>query len=141
MSSSPGFDVFLSYSHLDQSWVREVASRLRSDGLRIWFDEWEIQTGSDVSFEINSGIDKARVLVVCVSRHSATSVWRQLETQTFLWRHRRSDLGSRVIVLRLDESKVNKAFEEFTLIDWRPSARELSYPRLLAASRLEQSSW
>ena len=40
------FDVFLSHSNKDKSAVRKVAERLRKDGLRVWFDEWEIKPGA-----------------------------------------------------------------------------------------------
>ena len=40
------YDVFLSHSAKDKKIVRELAQRLRGDGLRVWFDEWE--TPSDV---------------------------------------------------------------------------------------------
>ena len=36
-------DVFLSHSAADKAIVRALAKRLRSDTLRIWFDEWEIK--------------------------------------------------------------------------------------------------
>ena len=32
------FDVFLSHSSHDKPIVREVAERLKRDGLRVWFD-------------------------------------------------------------------------------------------------------
>ncbi len=35
------YDVFLSHSAKDKPVVRDVAERLRKDGLRVWFDEWE----------------------------------------------------------------------------------------------------
>ena len=35
-------DVFLSHSAKDKGVVRAVAERLRQDGLRVWFEEWEL---------------------------------------------------------------------------------------------------
>jgi hypothetical protein len=35
-------DVFLSHSAKDKAVVRPLAERLRKDGLKVWFDEWEI---------------------------------------------------------------------------------------------------
>ncbi len=32
------YDVFLSHSAKDKAVVRDVAERLRSDGLKVWFD-------------------------------------------------------------------------------------------------------
>jgi hypothetical protein len=42
MSDQFSFDVFLSHSAKDRAVVRPVAERLRKDGLRVWFDGWEI---------------------------------------------------------------------------------------------------
>ena len=36
------YDVFLSHSSKDKAVVRPLAERLRQDGLKVWFDEWEI---------------------------------------------------------------------------------------------------
>ena len=36
------FDAFLSHSAKDKAVVRAVAERFRKDGLKVWFDEWEI---------------------------------------------------------------------------------------------------
>ncbi len=39
------YDVFLSHSSKDKPVVRAVAERLRADGLRVWFDAWELRPG------------------------------------------------------------------------------------------------
>jgi hypothetical protein len=39
------YDVFLSHSATDKAVVRALAERLRTDGLQVWFDEWEIKVG------------------------------------------------------------------------------------------------
>jgi hypothetical protein len=35
------FEVFLSHSAKDKDTVRSLAERLKNDGLRVWFDEWQ----------------------------------------------------------------------------------------------------
>ena len=42
------YDGFLSHSAKDKPVVRDVAERLKKDGLRVWFDEWEIQPGDSI---------------------------------------------------------------------------------------------
>jgi beta-lactamase class D len=42
------YDVFLSYSSKDRKVVRQLAKRLKKDGVRVWFDEWEIKPGDSV---------------------------------------------------------------------------------------------
>ena len=38
MSEQFKYDVFISHSAQDKPTVRELAERLRQDGLRVWFD-------------------------------------------------------------------------------------------------------
>lgn len=42
MSTAFQYDVFLSHNRADKPRVRALAERLRSAGLRVWFDEWVI---------------------------------------------------------------------------------------------------
>ena len=44
------YDVFLSDSSADKPVVRELAERLRTAGLRVWFDEWNIRPGDHILF-------------------------------------------------------------------------------------------
>ena len=45
-------DVFLSYSSKDKSVVRPLAERLRKDGLKVWFDDWELKPGDSIPAKI-----------------------------------------------------------------------------------------
>jgi len=69
---------FLSHSSKDKDIVRDVAERLRKDGLRVWFDEWEIRPGDSIPDKIEAGLQGARVLVLCMSAHAFGSDWAQL---------------------------------------------------------------
>ena len=70
--SDPSFsyDVFLSHSAKDKPVVRELAQRLKADGLRVWFDEWEIRPGDQISRRIEDGLEKSRTLVLCMSANA-----------------------------------------------------------------------
>jgi nucleotide-binding universal stress UspA family protein len=39
------YDVFLSHSSKDKAVVRELAARLKKDGIRVWLDEEQIKAG------------------------------------------------------------------------------------------------
>lgn len=54
------YDVFLSHNSADKLRVRELAGRLRSAGLRVWFDEWVIRPGDDIYLAIERGLEAAR---------------------------------------------------------------------------------
>jgi hypothetical protein len=45
--------VFISYSHDDMEhklWVKELATLLRSHGVDIILDQWDLRLGSDLAF-------------------------------------------------------------------------------------------
>ena len=37
--------------------MRELATRLKADGLRVWFDEWELRPGDSIPAKIEEGLD------------------------------------------------------------------------------------
>ena len=51
------YDVFLSHSQKDKAVARDVAERLKKDGLRVWFDEWEIKPGDNIPAKIEEELD------------------------------------------------------------------------------------
>jgi hypothetical protein len=76
-------DVFLSHSSKDKAVVRPLAERLRLDGLKVWFDEWEIKPGDSIPAKVEAGLEHSRVLVLCMSANAFGSDWAQLEAGTF----------------------------------------------------------
>ncbi len=80
------YDVFLSHSSKDKDIVRTVAERLRADGLRVWFDEWELRAGDSIPAKIEEGLEQSRVLVLCMSANAFGSDWARLESYTFRFR-------------------------------------------------------
>jgi hypothetical protein len=75
-------DVFISHSSKDKAVVREVAERLREDGLKVWFDDWEIRPGDSIPAKIEEGLEHSRVLVLCMSANTFGSGWARLESYT-----------------------------------------------------------
>jgi molybdate-binding protein len=45
------YDVFLSHNQADKPRVRRLAERLRTAGLRVWFDEWVLKPGDSILAE------------------------------------------------------------------------------------------
>ncbi|MCA2967376.1 MAG: TIR domain-containing protein, partial [Acidobacteriaceae bacterium] len=128
LSRAP-FDVFLSHSAKDKDVVRRIAERLRGDGVRVWFDEWEIQPGDPIPAKIEEGLEGSRLLVLCMSAHAFGSEWAQLETGTFRFRDP-MNRGRRFLPLRLDDTPAKGSLAQFAHLDIR---REGAYEKLLAA--------
>ena len=125
------YDVFLSHSFKDKDTVREIAERLRADGLRVWFDEWAIQPGDSVPTKIEEGLEQSRVLVLCMSTHVFGSDWATLEGQTVRFRDPLNQ-ERRLLPLRLDDAAVPIWLDLYRHIDWRGN-REGAIARLVEA--------
>lgn len=127
------YDVFLSYSSKDKAVVREIAERLRADGLRVWFDDWEISlltTKARRAKKAERGLERSRVLVLCMSANVFESDWSALESQTFRFRDPLNK-ERRFVLLRLDEVFIERALEQFSYIDWRAEDREQAHVQLV----------
>lgn len=61
--------VFVSYSHDDQThldWVLQLATRLRSNGVDVILDRWNLKLGQDLASFMERGLSNAnRVICVC----------------------------------------------------------------------------
>ena len=127
------YDVFLSHTSKDKPAVRELAERLKQDGLRVWFDEWVIQPGDLISLKIEQGLEQSRTLILVMSHNAFASEWVTLERHTALFRDP-TNAERRFIPLRLDDAEITDTLKQFAYIDWRQKAQE-QYARLLAACR------
>src|SRR5919205_4606840 len=127
-------DVCLSHSAKDSAVARAVAERLRADGLRVWFDEWEIKPGDNIPAKIEEGLEQSRVLVLCISASAFGSDWAQLEAGTFRFRDPLNK-QRRFIPLRLDDAPIKDSLAQFLYINWLPDDREREYAKLLEACR------
>ena len=134
MSDLFPFDLFLSHSSKDKTVVRAVAEQLRGDGLKVWFDEWEIQPGDNIPYKIDEGLERSRVLVLCMSANAFGSDWAQLESYTFRFRDLLNK-DRRFIPLRLDDAPIKGSLAQFLYIDWQSKNRTESYRKLLEACR------
>jgi hypothetical protein len=126
------YDVFVSHSSKDKSMVRPIAERLRSDGLKVWFDEWEIQVGDNIPAKLEEGLEHSNILLLCMSANAYGSEWAQLESGTFRFRDPLNK-ARRLIPLRLDEAPVKGSLRQFLYIKWQPDASEQSYMKLFSA--------
>jgi small GTP-binding protein len=129
------YDVFLSYSSNDKKVVLELAERLKRDGLRVWFDAWEIKPGDSIPAKIENGLELSRALLLCMSANAFGSDWAQLESGTFRFRDP-LNTKRRLIPLRLDEAKIKGSLAQFLFIDWHPKERAENYSKLLEACRV-----
>jgi len=77
---------FLCHSSQDKDAVRRIALDLEQRGLRVWFDEWELQVGDSLHDKISEGLDSSGYLVVFLSPSSVASGWARKEMNAGLAR-------------------------------------------------------
>jgi small GTP-binding protein len=128
------YDVFLSHSSKDKEVVRPIAQRLRADGLRVWLDDWEIRLGDNILAKIEEGLERSRVLVLCMSANAFRTNWAQLEAGTFRFRDPLNK-ERRFIPLRLDDASIKDSLAQFSYLNWLLEDREQAYAKLLEACR------
>jgi small GTP-binding protein len=132
------FDAFLSHSSRDKEIVRPLAERLIADGLRVWFDEWNILPGDNIPATIERGLESSRVLVLFLSCNALGSDWAQLESGTFRFRDPMNK-ERRFIPIRLDDTPLQGSIAQFLYIDWRNTEHEREYKQLLEACRKDKA--
>ena len=114
------YDVFLSHSAKDNPVVRDVVQRLRKDGVKVWFDEWEIRPGDSIeetqskTAKIEEGLERSRVPVPCMSANAFGSDWAQVESGTFRFRDPLNK-ERRFLSLRLDDAPIKGSLAQFRL--------------------------
>ena len=74
------WDVFISHASEDKEpFVRELASTLQDQGLRVWYDEITITIGDSLRQTIDRGLSKSRYGIVVLSHAFFAKKWTQQE--------------------------------------------------------------
>ncbi len=131
MADQFNYDVFLSHSRRDRERVREIAERLRADGLRVWPGVFEPEVfegdgeslrADDRQAQREAGLEQSRVQVLCLSAHAYGDEWAQLEAETFRFRDPLNQ-ARRFLLLRLDAAPIKESLAQFlTSTDYRRRA-------------------
>ena len=74
------FDAFISHASEDKDeFVRPLAQRLNKSGIRIWYDEHELQVGDSLREAIERGLAHSNYGIVVLSPHFFAKRWPQRE--------------------------------------------------------------
>src|SRR2546423_12790646 len=117
MSRDFQYDVFLSHNSKDKPRVRPLAERIRDNGARVWFDEWEIEPGDDIFLKIEQGLESSRTLILVMSSNSFDSDWVTMERNTSLFRDP-VNIQRRFIPLLLEDCQIPDTIRRFRYVDW-----------------------
>ncbi|MCC2961776.1 TIR domain-containing protein [Massilia sp. IC2-278] len=116
------YDVFISYASEDRDVVRSLADKLKADGLKVWFDLWELRSiSSNAHFQrlaISNGLKNSRTLLLCLSKSLFKNGSVQAEQSAIIFRDPLNE-GRRLIPILLEEASVPPWLSDLLHVDWR----------------------
>jgi hypothetical protein len=132
--------VFLCHSSDDKPIVRELYSRLDSEGwIDAWLDEKKLYPGQDWSYEIEQAVEQADVILVCLTKNSVTKEgYVQRELRIILdFADYKPEGTLYIIPVRLEKCEPPKRIRRWQYADYFPeSNRNISYQRLLESLKI-----
>ncbi len=132
-------DVFISYAHADQPWVRVLAENLYQSGLEVFYDEWEMGPGDVLVHKIDAGILTAYNGVLVVSPNALERPWVQQEYAAMM--NRAVEGKQRIIPVLLKEAEMPPLLAAHLYVDFRQAdgpVYESRVRELIAALRGER---
>ena len=69
------YSCFISYSHADKAFARQLHDFLQGRGIRCWLDEHQLLPGHDIFEEVDRGIKLWDKVLLCASKDSLSSWW------------------------------------------------------------------
>lgn len=133
MSGTFEYDVFLSHSEADKPRVRQLAERLKAEGLRVWLDEWIIMPGDNIYLAIEHGLAATRTQVLCLSPAAIGSDWVALERSTAMFRDP-SNIERRFVPLLLADCELPDTLRSVKYIDYREET-QTAFEKVLSCCR------
>lgn len=125
------FDIFLSHNSKDKLTVRELAEALRTRGLKVWLDEWELVPGQPWQEALEEIIETTRSSAVLVGK-DGVGPWQDAEMRGCLAEF--VDRKQPVIPVLLPgapaEPKLPFFLRRFTWVDLRSGITEEGLDRL-----------
>jgi hypothetical protein len=92
------YDVFISHATEDkEAIVRALATALVSEGLKVWYDEFELRIGDSLRRKIDGGLARSRFGVVVLSPAFFRKNWPQYELDGLVTR----EMTGRQVILPL----------------------------------------
>jgi len=71
--------IFPSHTSINKPFVEKLANGLKSVGVNVWFDKWEIKVGESITWKIEHGIRENEFLGIVLSPEALNSEWVKSE--------------------------------------------------------------
>jgi len=129
---------FLSYARPDKDKVRELYSRLKGDGVDVWFDDENLAPGLDWKFEIQKSIEDTDVVIFCLTKNFNKKGYRQKELEFALNSATKQPEGTIFIIpAKLEKCMTLRQIEKW---QWVNLFEKDGYNDLLRALRIRAAN-
>jgi hypothetical protein len=127
--------IFLSHSSSDKPFVRKLAADLVAHEIPVWFDEWELELGQELTRRVFESLDESSLMVILLSPTSVRSPWVRRELVGALAKEKSLGAGRQFMVpLLIGDCVVPSEIADRLLIDFRQSYHD-SIDRLIGFLR------
>jgi TIR domain/PEGA domain len=105
--------IFISYAREDQTFVFRLARELRTRGISIWLDQWDISPGADWNQSIDRALRETERFIVILSPAAVTSRQVRAEIQAAI------DTAKAVFPVLYKDCEVPRVIRLYQFIDFR----------------------
>ena len=106
------YSCFISYSHQDEEFCKRLHSRMRDEGMRVWFAPEDLKSGRKLHEQVFEGITVCDKLLLVLSEHSMNSKW--VRSEIYEARQREIRQGRRILFpIRLCDFETVSAWKYF----------------------------
>lgn len=131
-------EVFISHATPDKVFVRTLAQYLRSSGFDIWLDERNLLVGDELGRKISRAVERARAVIVIVSKASVRSGWFRYELNLAMIGMINSQ--TRVLPVLIDDVDVPAELASLLYADCRAGVHE-GFQGITRALDAEVQKW
>lgn len=95
------YSCFISYSHMDKGFARQLHDALKGQGVKCWLDEHELKPGDKIYSRVDRAIDTRDKVLLCASENSLKSWWVDNEINSAITKEQKfwKDLGVEFLTL------------------------------------------
>ncbi len=118
------YSCFISYNHQDEEFCKRLHSRMRDEGLNVWFAPEDLKMGKKIHMQIDEAIRRYDKLLVVLSEDSMQSEW--VATEIYKARQREIREKRRILCpIRLCDFEAIRDWECFDGDSGKDMAREI----------------
>ncbi|WP_346784050.1 toll/interleukin-1 receptor domain-containing protein [Aurantiacibacter flavus] len=113
--------VYLAHASEDKARIRPLAEYLMSNGVEVWFDEWEIEPGDSLREKMEEGLGAMTHFVVALTETSITKPWVAKEIGVGLVRQIGDQSRFVPLLIDLDPAKLSPFLQTMLYLPLDPA--------------------